>query len=64
MKYPKPVMKKNELVVLGFPEEWLLMVYRTTKNIAWKMGHKNNSPILFDTEELDKYRKLQTGGFK
>ena len=60
MVYPKPIMKLQELVKLGYPEEWLLGIYRSRRqNIAWKMGgeHKRNSPILFDTEELEKYRK-------
>lgn len=58
MQYPKPVMKLSELITMGFPEEYLLRVYRNQKQrIAWKMNPlKNNSPILFDTEELDKFR--------
>lgn len=64
MKYPKEIMRLQELKKMGFPEEWLLSVFRLqgNKNIAWKMGAATNSPILFDTEELEKYRKAQCVG--
>ena len=59
MKYPKPVMRKSELIEMGFAEEWLMFIYRMRqdKKIAWKTGNKPNCPILFDTEELEKLRK-------
>ncbi len=59
MKYPKQVMKKSELVAMGFTDEYLMYVYRNNRNaIAWKMNPtKVNSPILFDTEELEKFRQ-------
>lgn len=58
MTYPRAVMKMSELKKMGFPEKWLLMVYRTkNKNgLAWKASNKKNSPILFDTERLEKVR--------
>lgn len=61
MQYPKPVMKISELKAMGFTEEYLMYVYRNNRNaIAWKMNPtKVNSAILFDTEELEKYRKSQ-----
>lgn len=60
MEYPKSVMRKNELIQMGFPEEWLMTVYRLgIRKIAWKMGKASNSPILFDTAELEKYRRTQ-----
>lgn len=61
MQYKKPVMKKAELIKMGFTNEYLMSVYRTNNNaIAWKMNPtKKNSSILFDTEEFEKYRKLQ-----
>lgn len=64
MEYPKAVMKFSELRKMGFPEEWLLYVFRMQgrRNIAWKMGVSENSPILFDTEELEKFRKAQCVG--
>lgn len=64
MRYPKPVMRLSELKEMGFPEKWLLMVFRMQGNrsIAWKKGMAENSPILFDTEELEKYRKSQCVG--
>lgn len=62
MKYPYPVMRLSELRDnMHFPEEWLLYIYRmrSDRKIAWKGGPGKNSPILFDTEELEKYRKAQ-----
>ena len=61
MKYPKPVMKISELKEMGFTEDYLLYVYRNNKTaIAWKMNPtKRNSSILFDTEEFEKFRKMQ-----
>lgn len=60
MNYPKAVMKMSELKKMGFPEEFLLMIYRLgIRKIAWKSSPSINSPILFDTEELEKYRKSQ-----
>lgn len=62
MKYPKPVMKKTELEKMGFPEQWLLMVFRKHgQNVAWKMGNGRNSPILFDTDALEKIRQANCG---
>ena len=64
MTYPKCVMKISELQKMGFSKSWLLMIYRLYgQKIAWKMSPARNSPILFDTEALEKYRKAQcTGG--
>lgn len=58
MEYPKEVMRKSELEKMGFPSQWLLQVFRQHgQKVAWKMGLKANSPILFDTKELEKIRK-------
>ena len=62
MEYPKPIMKKTELEKMGFAESWLLMVFRTTKGIAWKTGYASNCPIMFDTSELEKYRRRMSVG--
>ena len=65
MKYPKQVMSITELKKMGYPEEWLISIYRNRhQDIAWKIGgeEKRNSKILFDTEELEKYRKAQCTG--
>lgn len=61
MEYPKAVMKISELKRMGFPEEWLMYVFRIQgrKSIAWKSGPAEKSPILFDTMELEKFRKAQ-----
>lgn len=64
MKYPKQVMTIKELKDMGFPEEWLRNIYRSRHQIiAWKMDEsKLTSTILFDTEELEKYRKAHCTG--
>lgn len=61
IKYPKPVMKMSELVAMGFAKDFLMYAYRkNTAAIAWKMNPtKSNSPILFDTEGLEKFRQAQ-----
>ncbi len=55
-------MKKSELQKMGFPEQWLLTVYYTTRGIAWKTGSAPNCPIVFDTAELERYRKRTSVG--
>ena len=63
MNYPKEVMKISELKKMGFPEEWLLYVYRRhNQKIAWKMSPAVNSPILFAVSELEKFRISQCVG--
>lgn len=65
MNYPKQVMTIKELKAMGFPESWLREVYRNRhQKVAWKMGgeDKPKSTILFDTEELEKYRKSRCTG--
>lgn len=64
MNYPKQVMTITELKKMGFPEDWLRAIYRSRhQTIAWKMNaDKSNSLILFDTEELEKYRKAHCTG--
>lgn len=64
MKYPKKVMTITELKEMGYPEEWLRTIYRSRhQKIAWKMDEsKRNSPILFDTEELEKFRIARCTG--
>ena len=59
MKYPQEVMRLSELKKMGFTEEWLLYVFRMQgkRGIAWKKSPAENSPILFDTEALEKFRK-------
>lgn len=62
MTYPKQVMRLNELISLGFAKSWLMMIYnRRGQKIAWKMSPGRNSPILFDTEALEKFRTSQCG---
>jgi hypothetical protein len=47
----------TDLIKLGLPREYLETIYRrSNQKVAWKMNGKRNSPILFDTEELEKVR--------
>ncbi len=63
MQYPYKVMRIRDLEKLGFPREYLLAIFRQrNQKIAWKTGNKPNCPILFDTDELEKYRKAQCVG--
>lgn len=65
MKYPKAVMKMSELKKMGFPESYLMDIFtmyeNRVKKIAWKQSRAENSPILFDTEALERYRGGQCG---
>lgn len=62
MNYPKAVMRKTELEKMGFPEEWLMRVFRKHgQKVAWKMGNGRNAPILFDTDALEKIRTASCG---
>lgn len=56
MIYPKPVMRIKELKAMGIPETTLMRIYRTRgQKAAWKISPgKSNSPIVFDTNELDR----------
>lgn len=58
MQYAKPVMRLQELVKMGFPETFLLDAYRSHgQTFAQKKDpNKVNSPIIFDTEEFEKWR--------
>lgn len=64
MNYPKKVMSLKELIEMGFRESELMEVYRMRNNgIAWKSGSAINSPIMFSTEDFERYRKSKcTGG--
>lgn len=64
MTYPKQVMTVKELRAMGYPKEYLLEIYRSrNQKVAWKTGTGGRtSTILFDTEELEKYRKAQCTG--
>ena len=64
MKYPKPVMRITELEKMGFPREFLEYSYRRKgQNFACKINPaKSNSPIIFDTEEFEKFRLRMIAG--
>lgn len=57
MTYPKPIMTLQELKKMGFPEKWLMRLYRVKNNgLAWKAGNHRNNKILFDVERLERIR--------
>lgn len=61
MEYPKKVMKKTELMEIGFPEEMLLRASREKgQTFAFKMNPlAKNSSLLFDTDGFEKWRLQQ-----
>ena len=61
MEYPKKVMRLRALVSMGFSEMALLNIAATNgQKLAWKNDPlKSNSPLLFDTDELEKWRVKQ-----
>lgn len=56
--YEKKVMRLSELEGYGFPKEYLMRAYRARgQTFAQKINPAaRNSPIIFDTEEFDKWR--------
>lgn len=62
MNYPKKVMRATELERLGWSQKHLRQIFNTPgQKCAWKMNNAINSPILFDTDELEKFRKAKCG---
>ena len=61
MTYPKPVMKAGEMAELfGMSSQTFAdMLHLPGQKFAWKMSAAKNSPVLFDTEEFEKWRKRQ-----
>ncbi len=56
MNYPKKIMRWNELLKMGMPKEILKRAYDSKDLIGWKINPSaKNSPIVFDTEALDKF---------
>ncbi len=64
MTYPKALMSIKELEKMGWHKEELMRIYRSrNQKIAFKGGNGGRtSPIYFDTEELEKWRKAQCTG--
>ncbi len=58
MVYPKPFMRLQELREMGLPNEFLQEAYRSKgQTFAQKINPvKRNSPIVFDTENFEKWR--------
>ena len=61
MQYPNQIMRKTALMELGFPEEFLDRAYRQKgQKFAQKINPaRSKSPIIFDTEEFEKWRLKQ-----
>lgn len=61
MEYPKPLMKKSELMKMGFSKRFLNVAYLSKgQKFAQKMNPlKENSAIIFDTAEFEKWRMKQ-----
>ena len=61
VEYPKLFMKKSELEKMGFPEEFLMNAYRYKgQRFAQKVNSAvKNSPIFFNTEGFEKWRRQQ-----
>lgn len=55
--YPKPLMRKGELVKLGIPPAILDAAFRDRgQRFAYKMdATKKNSPIVFETGGFDRW---------
>lgn len=62
MIYPKRIMRKSELIKLGFSKTQLEIAYLSKgQSFARKINPlKRNSPILFDTEGLEKFLQRQS----
>lgn len=55
-------MRRQELIRLGFSGNFLEQAYHSRgQTFAWKSGKTKNSPLLFDTEGLEKYRVSKCG---
>ena len=64
MEYPKKVMSLKELTAIGYRKNELMEIFRSRRQIiAWKTGTGGKtSTILFDTDELEKYRRAKCTG--
>lgn len=60
-KYPKRIMRLNELVEMGYSKEYLMKQYRTKgQKFARKQDPtRRSSPIIFDTELFEKQQRRQ-----
>lgn len=58
MEYPKKFMNRKELMEMGLPESYLMRAYATPgQTFACRANPMDKkSPILFDTEEFEKWR--------
>jgi len=61
MTYPKPIMRLSELKKIGFPEALLRKAVREPgQTFATRTDpYRENSPIVFDTEGFEVWRKKQ-----
>lgn len=60
-RYPRRIMRLNELVELGYSKEYLMKQYRRKgQTFAKKQDPtRRNSPIMFDTELFEKHERRQ-----
>lgn len=61
MEYPKKIMGATELRQMGFPRSVVDRAARSKgQRFCWRSNPKNpRSPLLFDTEEFEKWRQSQ-----
>ena len=59
MEYPKPIMKRTELMDMGFPETYLDRAYASEgQTFATKMNPlKPKSPVIYDTKGFEEWRQ-------
>lgn len=56
----KKEFRKSELIQMGYPKTFLERAYRDRgQKIAHKISPKRNSPIVYDIDELERYRRNQ-----
>lgn len=61
MEYPKAIMRRKELVEMGFPYELLDRAYRAPgQKFAQKINpYKKTSAVIYDTAEFEKWRSKE-----
>lgn len=60
-KYPKRIMRLNELAAMGYSKEYLMAQYRKKgQKFAKKLDpSRSNSPIVFDTGLFEEHERKQ-----
>lgn len=62
MEYPKPLMRKKELIKMGLPPQYLnRAIAAPGQTFAFKLDPtKKTSPYIFDTQKFEKWRAKDT----